>query len=213
MLIKSISCFGAKLFNDGYGGFIEIGRGKSITKSLLFQLEISERKHPKEEKQNNPFAPTAPIIYGKQNFFYPVKLGVQQQFLLGNKSNKNGVSVTANIGGGISLGLLRPYQLEVEKDGERKFVQYDSPDSSLFLNGPFLGPSFSTGWKELTVTPGIYIKPAFRFDYGRYNEMVSAVEIGLTGEFYTKKMPQVIFSKQQQFFFSAYVAILFGRRK
>ena len=44
-----------------------------------------------------------PFIYGKENFFYPVKLGVQQQILLGNKSNKNGVSVTANYGGGIVI--------------------------------------------------------------------------------------------------------------
>ncbi len=206
--------FGGKLSSDGYGIFLEIGRGKSVTKSTLFQLEISERKHPKEEKQSNPFVPTAPIIYGKQNFFYPIKLGVQQQFLLGNKSNKNGVSVTANIGGGVSIGILRPYQLEVDKDGERTFVQYDSPDSSLFLSGPYYGgPNFGTGWKNLKVTPGIYAKPSFRFDYGRYNELVSALEVGVIGEFYSKKIPQMVFNKQQQFFFSAYVAVMFGQRK
>lgn len=205
--------FGGKLSSDGYGVFLEIGRGRSITKSTLFQLEISERKHPKEEKQSNPFAPTTPIIYGKENFFYPVKLGVQQQFLLGNKSNKNGVSVTANIGGGLCIGILRPYQLEVDKNGERTFVKYET-DSSLFLTGPYYGgPNFGTGWKDLKVTPGVYLKPSFRFDYGRYNEIVSAVEVGLIGEFYTKKISQMIFNKQQQFFFSAYVALMFGKRK
>jgi hypothetical protein len=205
--------FGGKLNSDGYGLFLEIGRARSIARSWLFQLEITERKHPKEEKQNNPFVPTAPIIYGKENFFYPVKMGMQQQFLLGNKSNKNGVSVTANIGGGLCIGLLRPYKLEVDKDGQRAFVKYES-DSLLFLNGPYYGgPNFGTGWDDLKVTPGIYLKPAFRFDYGRYNEIVSAVEVGLVAEFYSKKIPQMIFNKQQQFFFSAYVAVMFGQRK
>lgn len=206
--------FGAKLTSDGYGGFIEIGRAKSVRKSLLFQLEITERKHRKEEKQSNPFIPTSPIIYGKQNFFYPIKLGVQQQILLGNKSNKNGVSVTANIGGGLCLGLLRPYELEVDKNGERVFIKYDSPDSSLFLSGPYYGgPNFGTGWKDIKIIPGAYVKPVFRFDYGRYNELVSAIEVGLIGEFYSKKIPQMVNNKQEQFFFSAYMAILFGKRK
>ena len=206
--------FGAKLISDGYGAMFEIGKGKSVKKSMLFQLEISERKHQKEEKQSNPFAPTAPIIYGKQNFFYPIKLGVQQQFLLGNKSNKNGVSLTGNIGGGLALGLLRPYFVQVDKNGQKVYVQYNSPDSSLFLNGPYYGgPDFGTGWNNLKMTPGLYVKPALRFDYGRFNEVVSALEVGLCAEFYGQKIPQMVHNKQKQFFLTAYVSILFGKRK
>lgn len=208
--------FGAKLTSDGYGAFLEIGRGQSVRKSLLFQLEVTERKHPKEEKGVSEFAPFAtPFIYGKQNFFYPVKVGVQQQFLMGNKSNKNGVSVTANIGGGVTVGLLRPYQVLVEKGNGNEYISYTPENSETFLDISLIrgGPNFGTGWKNITVTPGLYLKPAFRFDYGRYNEMVSAIEVGLVGEFYSKKIPQMINNKQEQFFFSAYVALLFGRRK
>ena len=89
--------FGFKLTNDGYGAFMEVGRAQSIKKSLLFQLDISERKHNKEDKQTNPSYAGPSLIFGKINFFYPVKLGVQQQILLGNKSNKNGVSITAKL--------------------------------------------------------------------------------------------------------------------
>ncbi len=210
---KKHTVYGGKLTSDGYGAFLEIGRAKSVRNSLLFQFEISERKHVKEEKQQINFS-TAPIIYGKINFFYPVKLGVQYQYLLGNKGNKNGVSVTANLGGGLALGLLRPYKVDVLIGSERKFVGYESPDSAFYLNGPIIGgPDFGTGWNELKVTPGLYIKPALRFDYGKYNEMVSAIEVGLSGEFYTKKIPQMIYIEQKQYFLSAYVAILFGRRK
>jgi hypothetical protein len=205
---------GGKLTSDGYGLFMESGRTRSVRKALLFQLDFAERKHVKEEKQQGPFSTTAPLIYGKINYFYPLKLGVQLQYLVGNKGNKNGVSITGNLGGGISLGLLRPYLLDVDKQGERTFVGYESADSSYYLNGPYYGgPNFGTGWKKLKVTPGIYIKPAIRFDYGKYNEMVNAVEVGLIGEFYSKKIPQMIYVKQKQFFFSAYVALVLGRRK
>jgi hypothetical protein len=211
---KKHTVFGGKLSSDGYGGFIEIGKAMSVRKALLFQLDISERKHIKEEKEQ-VYLNTSPLIYGKINFFYPVKLGVQYQYLLGNKGNRNGVSVTANVGGGLSLGLLRPYMIDVDKQGERTFVKYESADSTYFLDRSthIAGPGFGKGWGSMKFTPGLYVKPAVRFDYGKYNEMVSAIEVGLTAEYFTKNIPQMIYIEQKKMFFSAYVAVLFGRRK
>ena len=211
---KKSFAFGAKLTTDGYGVFFELGRASSVKKALLYQLEISERKHIKEEKQNSYYSNSVPFIYGKENFFYPVKLGVQQQILLGNKSNKNGVAVTANYGGGISMALLRPYYVQVQNGNGVTYIKYNSADSAQFLSGTiFGGPDLGKGWNELTVTPGLYAKTALRFDYGSYNEIISAIEVGLTGEFYTKRIPQMVYNKEKQFFFGGYVAIIFGKRK
>lgn len=205
--------FGAKFINDGYGVFFELGRAKSIKKGLLFQLELSERKHSKEEKQSNLFNFSTPFIFGKQNFFYPFKLGIQQQILFGNKSNKNGVSITYNYGGGISAGLLRPYYVQLSSSG--KYVKFESADSTQFLDPSVIsgGPGFSKGWSDLKVTPGLYVKTAMRFDYGSYNEIVSALEVGITGEYYTKTIPIIIRSEPKRFFLSGYVAIMFGKRR
>lgn len=206
--------FGAKLISDGYGIFFELGRASSVKKALLYQLEISERKHIKEEKLNSYYSNSAPFIYGKENFFYPVKLGVQQQQLLGNKSNKNGVAITANYGGGVAVGLLRPYYLQVQDGNQITYVKYNSPDSAQFLGGRIIGgPTMGKGWNELSVVPGLYAKAAVRFDYGSYNEVISAIEVGITGDFYSKKIPLIVYNPEKQFFFSGYVAILFGKRK
>ncbi|MEP6616269.1 MAG: hypothetical protein ABJA57_06795 [Ginsengibacter sp.] len=204
---------GGKLINDGYGVFFEIGRAKSLNKAILFQLELSERKHPKEEKQSNLFNYSTPFIFGKQNFFYPIKLGVQQQMLFGNKSNKNGVSVTYNYGGGVIAGLLRPYYLQLGASGD--YIKYDSQDSISFLDPSSIsaGPGFNKGWSDMQVRPGLYAKTALRFDYGSYNEMISAIEVGISGEIYSKKIPIMVRSTAKQFFFTGYVSILFGRRK
>lgn len=213
---KKHFAFGIKLTSDGYGISFEKGYAKSVKRATIYQIEITERKHPKEEKQNNPFISSSPFIFSKINFFYPIKIGVQKQFLLGNKSNKNGVSVTANAGGGISLGLLRAYELEVDDIGGRKFITYDSPDSANFADPSGLnpsGPGFSRGWDKLKFTPGLYLKPGLRFDYGRYNDLLAAIEVGVIAEFYSKKIPQMIDSKERQFFFSAYFTLLFGKRK
>jgi hypothetical protein len=215
------SVFGIKLTNDGYGFFYEHGRAQSIKKALLFQLDFAERKDPKEKKEANIFAPASPFIFGKINYFYPLKLGVQQQILFGNKSNKNGVAVTGNFGGGLSLGLLRPYYLEINdtSNGSRRSIKYESADSTTFSNSGQLqqlfvaSSGFTKGWSEIKVKPGAYAKAALRFDYGSYNEVVSALEVGVTGEYYFSKIPLLLHSKQKDFFLNVYVALVFGRRR
>ena len=155
-----------------------------------------------------------PFVYGKENFFYPLKLGVQQQLLIGNKSNKNGVSVTANYGGGASLALLRPYYIQIILDNGLSYVKYNAKDSFNFLYGDLIaGPPISKGWNELTVTPGLYAKTSLRFDYGAYNELVSALEVGISAEYYTKKINQMALNEGKQFFFSGYFSVLIGKRK
>lgn len=207
---------GPKLTNDGYGIFFELGRAQSIERALLYQLEITERKSPKEMRFGSavPYGPS--LIYGKENFVYPVKLGVQQQFLLGNKSNKNGVAITGNIGGGFVAAMLRPYYVQVlDAMGGLEYIKYENETKSDFLDHSILvsGPSLNKGWNEMTVTPGAYGKAALRFDYGRFNEIVTGIEVGITGEFYAKKVPQMVMNDPKQFFFGAYCALLFGKRK
>ncbi|HSV10490.1 MAG TPA: hypothetical protein VLI68_06970 [Hanamia sp.] len=210
---KKSFAFGAKLINDGYGVFFELGRAKSVKKGLLYQLEISERKDRKEEKQSF-YTNTVPYIYGKENFVYPVKLGVQQQVLLGNKSNKNGVAITGNYGGGIAISFLRPYYVQIQDGNGYRYVKYNSADSVAFLTHQIYGgPGFGRGWNELSITPGLYAKAAVRFDYGSFNEIISAIEVGVTGEYYSKKIPQLAFNKEKEFFFGGYVAVIFGKRK
>ncbi len=206
---------GGKLTNDGYGAFVEHARFQNVKWGWLFQLDIAERKHIKEEKLQNDYSPTAPVIYGKINFFYPLKLGVQRSMLLGNKGNRNGVSVSGNVGGGISLGLMRPYLVEVEKNnGEYAFVGFNSPDSGYFRNGPIIGgPTLSDGWNQLNIKPGLYVKSAVRFDYGKYNEMVNGLEIGAYAELYASRIQQMIDIRTHQFFLGAYVGVVLGRRK
>ncbi len=210
---KKSFAFGAKLITDGYGVFFELGRASSVKKGLLYQLEISERKSSKEEKQSF-YTNTVPFIYGKENFVYPVKLGVQQQVLLGNKSNKNGVAITGNYGGGIAVSFLRPYYVQVQDGNGYSYIKYNSADSVAFLTHQIYGgPGFGKGWNELSITPGVYAKAAVRFDYGSFNEIISAIEVGVTGEYYAKKIPQMAFNKEKEFFFGGYVAIKFAKRK
>jgi hypothetical protein len=61
--------------------------------------------------------------------------------------------------------------------------------------------------------PGAFAKAALRFDYGRYNESVTAIEVGVNAEIYSQKMPIMLLNKEKRLFVNAYAAINFGRRR
>lgn len=225
LVFNKQNVFGLKLNTDGWGLIYEKGIMKNVKVTNLFSLEFAEKKHPKESKQsyqvaNGPFiAFSTPYVYGKQNIFYQLKPGFAQQRLIGGKTNRNGVAVHAIYGGGISIGLERPYYVTVRggtsNNPSTQDIKYSQPDSALFLTpGNIIqGTGFKYGWRDMKVVPGAHAKVAIRFDYGRFNELVSAIEIGLNAEVYSREINIMLLNPADRFFFNSYVAILFGKRK
>lgn len=208
--------FSIKLATDGYGLGYEFGKFKAERKSILFNFELSEKKHPKEKREgkfDNGQLRVNYIAFGKTNTFYQARLGAAMQQVIGGKGNKNGVSVSAIYGGGLALGLVKPYIVEVfnERSNERLNSRYPEIIDSGYYEIKAKG--IAGGWSDLKVRPGIYVKTAMRFDYGRLNETVTAIEVGLSAEYYTNKISQMYLNKEKQFFFNAYVALLLGKRK
>ncbi len=220
IIYQKQSVFGLKLYTDGYAAFYELGSLKTPEKTNLYSIEIGERKHPKEEKLTRGngygFAIGNPYIYGKINNFYYVKLGLGQQRLIGGKGNKNGVAVSALYGGGVTAGLLKPYYISYSDPvtSQRKDIKFANNDSAFLEARSIIGASgLGKGFNEIKLSPGVFAKGGLRFDYGRYNETVTAIEVGLNVELYSKKIPLMLLNKQKQLFFNAYAAIDFGRRK
>jgi hypothetical protein len=214
------SAFGFKGATDGWGAFYEHGKYKNVTTTRLWWFELGEHKNKKEDKQSfldpSGFQIGNPFIYGKINNFYFFKLGLGQQTLIGGKGNKNGVAVSAIYGGGLGLGYLKPYYLTVpDNQGGTKDIKYTDSTADEFTNPlDIIGAAgFGKGWGEGKVVPGGHIRAALRFDYGRYNEVLSALEVGLTAEYYARDMRIMLDVPRKQFFFNAYLAIVFGSRK
>jgi hypothetical protein len=212
--------FGLRLNTDGWSAFYEKGIMKNFKLTNLYSLEFGEKKHPKEIKttlSDGFFQIGNPFVYGKQNIFYQLKLGFGQQRHVGGKANKNGVAVQWVYAGGLSLGLERPYYVRVFDNNPNGYrdIKYTPQDSAAFLQ-PFniiQGTGLRYGWRDMQYIPGIHAKTAFRFDYGRFNEVVSALEIGVNVEAYSRTVNIMLLNDNKQVFFNAYVALLFGKRK
>jgi hypothetical protein len=99
--------------------------------------------------------------------------------------------------------------LILKKGPEKKFTEIEDLDEYVYLGAS----GFTVGWGEVKVNPGAHLKTALRFDYGRFNEAVSAIEAGVNLEYYSKSVPQMVNNKEKNLFFNAYVTVLFGKRK
>lgn len=214
--------FGIQMRTNGWGFFYELGKRNTPRFTTTYSIEFTEIKHPKEEKFGGIFS--NPYTYGKVNNFYQLKLGYGQQYIFGQKGNKNGIAVIALAQAGLSAGMQKPYYLDFG-NGPESVIKY-TDDPVRFLSPDFSGNVLAAGvgpfkgWGEMKVVPGGYVKGAVRFDFGRYNESVQAIEIGMSLDYYSKKIqimaplttdPKA--SGAQSLFFQGHIAFVFGRRK
>jgi hypothetical protein len=209
------SVFGVELRTSGYGIFYELGKRKTVRSGNLYLFELTEIKHQKEEKLGGDQFFSNSFVYGKQNNFYQGKLGFGRQYILGQKGNKNGVAITLNAVGGLDLGLLKPYYLDVKDPlhGDRSIKYEDDPALFMSIGSIYGSSGFTKGWNELKVKPGAFLRAALRFDFGRYNESVQAMEIGVSTEAFAEKIPILVNYDHKQFFTQIHIAFVFGGRK
>ena len=215
LIFDHYNVFGFKLTTNGYGLFYE--RGKFITnkKTRTLTFELNEIKDPKDHKvavSGDGYTYNY-VAVGRLNNFYEFKASIGQQFLLGGKGNKNGVAVTYMYSGGLSLGMLKQYVLNVYPAQASYAIRSTYPTifDSAYIVYDALG--LSGGWDHLRWSPGLNAKIAMRFDYGRYNTNIAAFETGVTAEYYLNEMPLMAYVPPKHLFFNAYIAIMFGKRK
>jgi len=218
LIFNKHNIFGIRLATDGYGISFEKGKFKSPSKTLLYQFELNEKHDPKEHhiSATSDGINFSSVVPYKLNNLYEFKMAIGEQRLIGGKGNKNGVAVTYLYTGGVTVGLLKPYYLDVQNQitGATYTKTYAQLATDTAEDDFITGASgFTVGWGNLAFKPGVNAKQALRFDYGRLNQTITAIECGLTEEYYFSKIPLVYMVKQHSFFFNAYVSILFGSRK
>jgi hypothetical protein len=217
LIFNKHNIFGIKLSTDGYGISFEKGKYKTPRKTTIFQFELNEKKSPKEKRLSSGDLFGSSIVAYKTNNFYQFKVGMGQEYLIGGKGNKNGVAVSALYAGGLSLGIIKPYYVNAYNSNDLNGPVYRKTFDQILtdtIQYDVSGASgFTVGWGHVSVKPGLHAKIAMRFDYGRFNQTIGAIEAGLSSEFYFGKISQVLLVPERQFFFNGYVTILFGSRK
>ncbi len=223
--------FYANLQTRGFGLGATIGAIKTYYLTRFINIEIGSLKHIREYRQSFDFqAPTTnrisrAFIFGKQNAFYPLRVGFGEKRYLSEKAKQKGLAIGITYEAGPTLGLLKPYYLDLwpnEIPGAEPYIRsekYSSANESTFLNvGRIYGASgFGKGLGELKIMPGAHAKLAIHFDWGAYDEMLKGMEAGVMADFFFKEVPIMVETtdnnlRNTPLFLNLYLHFILGKR-
>jgi hypothetical protein len=221
--VKNELFVGGGINTAGFQVKIAWGMIVNHVRTIGFVTEFGEIKNARERHQTydglslNGGAPKA-FIYGKRNNLFFTRLGYQEKFYLSGK-NRRAVSLGFTYSAGFSLGMIRPYYLDLiyrnnggiptivaEKYSELNMLKFLNPQE---VDGPS-GPAY--GWDEIDLTPGFFLKAGLLIDWGAYDAVLKDVEVGVAADFFSKKIPLMIFEENTPVFVNLYININLGHR-
>lgn len=224
---------GGRLMSNGWQIFFDRSWIKDIKNTRIFQVEFGEIRSYTEKKQS-PETPgyrttsgvdvnRKKFYYGKQNKFFFFRFAYGNKKTIANKAEKNGVRIGISYMGGITLGLLKPYFLELayevrNQPGEQYYLvnqKYTDKNNDKFLdiysiNG---ASKFKYGLKEIEPIPGAYAKLGLNFDFASREKIVKMIEAGVMIDVFYKRVPIMVDNDDNKIVhIAAYLSFQIGKR-
>ncbi|MBA3647957.1 MAG: hypothetical protein H0W62_05310 [Chitinophagales bacterium] len=218
---------GLSLHTTGWGVFVDKASRTSLRRKTIYEFEFTQIHSPKEIKQTIDFGfsflginSPKPFVYGKQNNFYQLHASLGREILIAERAEKSGVQVGIKAVGGLSLGLLKPYYLDLlyPVDNTTSYrietQKYTSETADKFLDwfSIYGGAGFAYGLGEIKVIPGLHFKSGLTFDWATYDDFVKTLEVGVSLEAYYKRIPVMVIKKNAQFYPNVYLSVQFGKK-
>ena len=209
--------FGAGIHTSGFGlEFVRsvrpIGR-----KQINFKLDWVSMKHPKEVKVYHPFYESARgYYYGKMNGFSITRLGVGQTIPFSEKTDRGSVALSFHYAGGYAHGWLKPVYLEIirqETNSDRTYLSTERYDpAEHFVENIYGRASWLTGFDAIKFQPGAWIKSGIQVEYGRMEEKVSLLDMGVALDFFPSPVPIMASDLEKRLFLNLYMTLHVGNR-
>ena len=229
LLYNKEVAFNIRLHTNGFAMGMDFGRLRTYYLTRTFHIEFGELKHHKEYRTNlDRSSSTGRIsrafIYGKQNNFFVLRGGIGEKRYFSEKAKYKGVAVGISYKGGPTLGILKPYYLELlsTENTPAPFVSTVTAKYSEDIHDDFLDPwnifgssGWAIGFDEINLVPGLHGQFAVHFDWGAFDEYLKAVEAGIMFDVYFQKVPimvEVPDVENRPFFINLFLNLQLGKR-
>lgn len=214
--------------NAGLLGGFSFRQSKLLPGTLLgkrqfryLSVELVNVKHPKEYQQQSPYA-TSRFVYGKENYLFVLRPQYGREIQLFRRSADEGVAINAIVAAGPSLGIIKPYYVEVQSGQQSSRSLPYATAVRQQIAGEIIGAGkFFEGVGESKLTVGLHLKTAVSFELSAFRNNTTGIEIGFLAEAFPKTIvilpntdPNVNpEAGNRSFFTSGYVTLFFGTKK
>lgn len=176
-----------------------------------FNLEIVNVNHPKENTISF-LGNGSSYVDGKRNYLFAIRPQYGREINLFHKSSDGGVNINGIIAGGPTIGVVKPYYVQVIYGrGNIRDEAYDPTkhnSSNIYGSGGFF-----EGLGNANLVPGINLKAALNFELDAFRQSNISLEIGFLAEAYTKKVNIMAMADNRSVFTSGYLTIFFGGKR
>ena len=218
----------AAVRTNGWSVGFNWGTLQTYYKTTYWHASIGEITDPREHSVNAnvPSDRIQTYVFGKQNSFFQLRGGWGAKRYFSEKAKEKGVALGINYSYGVSLGILKPYYLdlyETNTQGNYNIVstRYSKETADRFLDGSLVygASSFFNGFDNVTFVPGAYGRVGVHLDWGAYDAFAKAIEVGVAIDAYPQKVPimapTLIYTPadNRAIFIGFYAALIFGKRE
>lgn len=213
-----------RFHTNGFALGFNYGQLKTYYRTTTWQVELVHLKHPQEYLDRVQFNPARPgsngtsFVFGKQNSFFALNGGYGQKYYFSGKAKKQGVAVGMSYSVGPTLGFIKPYYLELYRTDNRDATviePYSEENASSFLDRDDIvgGGGFGYGFGDLDFAFGGQAKAALHLDWGAFDEVIKALEVGIMVNVYNKAIPIMLVADNRPYFINLYFSAELGKRK
>lgn len=207
---------GLILHTHGFGANFRKAKRKTGFKQRLFSIEIVNIKHPKEYKTSPYVEDSKGFIFGKLNSLTVLRPSIGKQKVLYSKETKRGVQISYILLVGPSLGLVKPVYLEIARPNvsdANKIISNEKYDPAEHQMNMIYGKAPVTmGIDEIKPYPGLHGKFGLNFEYAPLDDLIRAIEAGITIDAFHKKVPIMANTYNSQVFATFYINLQFGKK-
>lgn len=208
---------GVFLHTNGLG--VSFRKAERLTgySKRIFGIDVLNMKHAKEVKSFNPYyEDNRGFVFGKLNSVLVARPSIGFQKIMFTKDAKKGVQISYMIFGAPSISFLKPVYLEISDpssgswSNSRRVERFD-PEKHSYDN--ILGrASLLRGIEETTLRAGLHAKFAFNFEYSTDDDLLRALETGISFDGYLRPLPIMAYETNRRIYLTLFLNFHFGRK-
>ncbi len=214
-----------RMHTHGLGFGFNVGKLQTYYRTKYWHFEMGELRHAKEYRQRFDNASTInagvsrAYKYGKQNNLLVLRTGIGAKRYFSEKAKHKGVAVGISYEAGATLGLLKPYYLELKTEGGSSSysIRYTEETAERFLNKNLIqgASSWSKGFGHLSFLPGAHARFSVHFDWGAFDEYLKSFEGGIMVDAFARQATIMVEGDGVQnnlLFLNLFLNLQFGKR-
>lgn len=213
-----------RMHTHGLAFGVNMGRLQTYYRTKYWHIEVGELKHSQEykQRQDTPSSFNGRVSksfkYGKQNNLLALRAGIGAKRYFSEKAKHKGVAVGISYEAGGTLGILKPYYLELSVgDNITRPIRYTPNTAADFLNIDKIhgGSAWTKGFSHLSLLPGAHARFSVHFDWGAFDEYLKSFEGGIMVDAFIRDAPIMVELdgvENNFLFLNLFLNLQFGKR-